>query len=835
MFKSIRPLLAVLTLLAALPAGAQRQPFSQPIEIPPLFLYGIGHPIDFNNDGIWDIYDGYSVIYENAGKVRPTFTQRNITLKCPFISSTISNFRIIAFYDFDNDGQPDIIAQVTERLNDEDYGYSTGEYLVWGKHLGNAQYDCHVIDSGRSGSTADTDYRDTFQDLILVDWDRDGRMDILYDVEHREEYWYSYSCTAVSKVAQNFGGNPITFQVGPFQTRYLKGPKWVGDLNHDGVLDLVGFRYDDGENSAGTGNSHYYTNVQMVLGTRAGNTDLISSYTLLRDFGHVNPWYQSKGYADFNGDGYTDILLSDGYMQNPGATPNNWTMHTLSQDTNLGLVPGLGFMGEGIPQMIGATDSGYYLGERNPYLPSEVDNHPLFDNTILSSVNFIFDADHDGKLDIIGSKYHDATNSLRFLHNEGTLPFKTYHPIGFDASYQDFSLGDFDGDGYPDLIFTIHRTWWLQNQYSQIFTSHTLAAANGVVAVWPVDLDKDGRVDILSSAAADNKILWHRNTGAPDTPFQTYTLTIQVANPYDVCAADLNGDGLPDFVVASRDDNTVCWFKNLGGMPPAFEKHVLTSGATGVWAVATADLDGDGDIDVMAASPDNDTFWWFENSGGAAPVFTVHKLATDAGGARAITAADLDGDGHPDILTGARDDNTIAWYRSDGKTPPAFTRHVITTSSIGIRCLAVADLNHDGHLDIAAASAGDNTIAWYESDGASPPAFTRHVIDTQAIGTVSVSVQDLDGDGFPDLLASFTKDNALVWYRNDGQTPPHFTRRTIDLGALDPREAIAADLNGDGKPDVVSALCGSNAVQWYENIPWSKDSRNNAKSWKYYH
>ena len=130
--------------------------------------------------------------------------------------------------------------------------------------------------------------------------------------------------------------------------------------------------------------------------------------------------------------------------------------------------------------------------------------------------------------------------------------------------------------------------------------------------------------------------------------------------------------------------------------------------------------------------------------------------------AHAVCAADLDGDGDVDVLSASRNDDTIAWYESDGASPPSWTTHTITTSANGAHGMFAVDVDGDGDVDVLSASQNDDTIAWYENDDD----WTRHVISTAADGARSVFAIDVDGDGDVDALSASYSHDTVAWYEN---------------------------------------------------------------------
>src|SRR5262249_60113884 len=110
----------------------------------------------------------------------------------------------------------------------------------------------------------------------------------------------------------------------------------------------------------------------------------------------------------------------------------------------------------------------------------------------------------------------------------------------------------------------------------------------------------------------------------------------------------------------------------------------------------------------------------------------------------------------------------IGWYGTGGAAVPRFTLHTISTTANGAASVAAVDLDGDGDTDVLSASFLDDKVAWYENDGASVPTFTLRTISTTADGALSVAAADLDGDGDLDVLSASIFDSKLAWYENHG-------------------------------------------------------------------
>ncbi|MGQ0696992.1 MAG: FG-GAP-like repeat-containing protein [Panacagrimonas sp.] len=339
------------------------------------------------------------------------------------------------------------------------------------------------------------------------------------------------------------------------------------------------------------------------------------------------------------------------------------------------------------------------------------------------------------------------------------------------------------------------------------------SAAAGAYSVHAADLDGDGDADLLSASRDDHSIAWYQNDAGV---FTARTISSTAEGAASVFAADVDGDGHLDVLSASPGDNKIAWYRNDGAEVPVFTLHTIDAASGSPRSVHAADLDGDGDMDVLSASLVDNRIAWYENDGAAVPVFTPHIVNASAIGAISVFAADLDGDGDLDVLSASTGDDKIAWYENDGARTPGFTLRTIGITD-GAYAVHAADLDGDGDIDVLSASDNDNRIAWYENDGGTVPGFTAHTIGSTAPGAISVFTADLDGDGDPDVLSAFRASNTLTWFENDGAADPGFTPRTVGPAGEQPRSVFAADLDGDGKPEVLLASTLDHSISMYRN------------------
>jgi len=311
-------------------------------------------------------------------------------------------------------------------------------------------------------------------------------------------------------------------------------------------------------------------------------------------------------------------------------------------------------------------------------------------------------------------------------------------------------------------------------------------------------------------------------SSVPQASFSSQRIiTTEAGAASDVHAADLDGDGDPDVLSASFGDDTISWYENQGS--GVFSRQrVITRDANGARSVFAADLDGDGDADVLSASWHDNKIAWYENQGGGS--FSSQRVITSrAHGALSVHAADLDGDGDTDVVSASHRSarQMIAWYENHGDG--TFTGRVITRDATGARSVFVTDLDNDGYADVLSASAWDDKIAWYRNVGGGEFS-SGQIITTEGVGASSVIAADLDGDGDADVLSGWVGDKKVAWYRNSGtgtfsgQRIIFSSQHYIKTDNVVRTPLFASDLDGDGDEDVLSAPLWDDEIVWYENL-----------------
>ena len=357
---------------------------------------------------------------------------------------------------------------------------------------------------------------------------------------------------------------------------------------------------------------------------------------------------------------------------------------------------------------------------------------------------------------------------------------------------------------------------------SKTFSEQRVIAgdADRVVAVEPADIDDDGRLDVVY--AHDGAISWRSNLGggAFADPAEAVAAAVGSRGPQHMRVADIDGDGDQD--VVSRWGDLIVWTENDGN-GRFRESHRVIEGMGDDGQVFVADLDGDMDLDVLAASEDRDQIVWRMNAGGGtwSPETRVLPAIEKP---IAVHAADLDGDGDADVIAGSRRD-IVSWHENLGNgrfSSPNVIGHRVG----GPIDLFSADMNADGKLDVVVAGLDGDRLQWFENLG-SGRFSTAQDIAEMADGVYAAHAADVDGDGDLDLLSALANGDAIAWHENLASGVFCERWREIDR-ANEPTDVSAADLDGDGDPDIISAAHGQDTVAWYENPGNNGDDHGNS-------
>jgi len=371
------------------------------------------------------------------------------------------------------------------------------------------------------------------------------------------------------------------------------------------------------------------------------------------------------------------------------------------------------------------------------------------------------------------------------------------------------------------LIAAATQSALAQTTFTQRVLSPNAPQPTSVVTV---DIDRDGDADVVAAEYSLNGVVWYENSGAKPPAWTKHVVDGFAAGPITVAVGDVDRDGDADIFSANFNDEGIAWYENPGSTALPWTKRVISNFWGDPWAVNTADVDGDGDIDAIGGLTNAICgppiacvgVEWYENDGATPPTFAIRPVSSGLVGASSVQGADVDGDGDTDILSVDTGSDRILWYENGGGHPPAWTPHVITAAVNDPWALFAIDLDRDGDVDVVSASSEDDRVAWHENDGGTPPRWTTRDIATNRDGALSIHAADLDGDGDADVIAGGWNDSTIAWYESDGTATPHFTEHVIATCG-GPEGILAARVDGDADVDVLCAANPGSKIFFFDN------------------
>jgi hypothetical protein len=648
-----------------------------------------------------------------------------------------------------------------------------------------------------NGVTTIADDYQVYTEIEVADLNSDGRMDVVaFCPTQGEILWF-----------RNDGSNGqawTTITIASPQTLYYC-TFTLGDMDQDGDVDIIYFTDDIGgfrwiaNDGTGQFGSHISfaaaesVGLGLITADMDGDGDLDVLYGDSND-GFIkwrengdgqfsdthlvtNLWYTDMNVADLNGDGVQDVLIS--------AMHHTW--------------------------WLAAQDSGTSYSS-----PMEIANWGGSSRSV--------DWDQDGDEDIV---LMERWCTL-FENLDGLGTFEAHCDTGdFWITEQNaLSIGDINGDGRMDLLqsnkavhsdFEITSTFnWYNNNGTWVPDMHTLDCRTQCLLTG--DLNGDGIADL--GMAGRDRIVWCSGLGedaanimheidVPLLPFFEQSAYIQI---YKAMFADLDNDGDADLLYEydSGLQTSPSWMLNedgLGGFGAA------GSLAGMFWAIQPADIDGDGDLDLLAAQSDSARIIWVENTGSPGLFTSIHPIFTiDQGGFENTVSpdvADMDGDGDQDVvaLIPGENNNDLVWFENldgGGEFSDQLDPNLIASD---IRCnwssLQLADVNLDGAVDafVNELDGGEYRLVLYLNGYEGGTSIAEACYDYDLI--------DLDGDGDLDILMdklpSTTHTPWLVWLENlDGLgsfAEAMVISYRVRMGSSY-KHAAVADFDGDGILDI---------------------------------
>ncbi|MBO6574777.1 MAG: T9SS type A sorting domain-containing protein [Rhodothermales bacterium] len=404
----------------------------------------------------------------------------------------------------------------------------------------------------------------------------------------------------------------------------------------------------------------------------------------------------------------------------------------------------------------------------------------------------LHDLDGDGDLDLF--------TGYLYQENLGGVFDVATSPLQIDFCFGQFGLVEISGDGFPDVVVHDPCTATLRAFFSTgpaMFDPAVIlfATTSDVQAIRGVNLDGDADMDVAFAYPSESRLVLLTNVDGVGTLVES-TLVAGTGWLDRFAIGDLNGDGSDDLVARNLSGSQIAWAPGDGtgnlGAPVS-----IGSGND----EQLADMDGDGDLDIVAK-------WsgigWFANdgSGAFAPFMSVLSNPTNAD----FETGSLFGDPFADLVVYSRGNSRVEVHANLGEGTDFFL-FPLTESQIGQPAnLVTADFDQDGADELALRGAGSEL--WYLDvlDGRTPRLLDR------GVNVAELGSGDFSRDNVPDLLGfQFNQTGSVFRYENfDGSGYFSIREGLADFAFPETMQnGVAADVNGDGLTDLVANVWNS--------------------------
>jgi hypothetical protein len=656
--------------------------------------------------------------------------------------------------------------------------------------------------------------------VLLVDVNKDGKLDL---------------------VTANAGSNEVSVLLGngtgfgtaqSFPTGGMmsddRGVLASGDFNGDGLLDLAVANGVSGDVSIlqGDGKGAFHLVQKVAVGGRLsgliatdlngdGKTDLAvttgadGAVVVLFNNGNgtfrigqrlqIGGRVRALAAADLNGDGKTDLAAT--VDASDGQSPSQ------------------------VVVLLNNGNSTFLLADQRYSLEG-------FGATTIRAA----DISGDGKLDLVVTESGSASVGVLLGNGDGT--FGPVNRLRADERPWAVAVGDFDQDGRLDLAvtdpFTTKVTVLLGLGSGAFQTDRTALLGTSPVSLASGDFNNDGQEDVVAANFGSNDVSVLLGNG--DGSFEVARRVAVGKGPKVVVAADFNQDGRLDLAVADETDNNVAIL--LGNGDGTFRMFRSIPVGQLPTTLATADLNGDGRPDLVVGSSVDKSLTVLLGAGDGS--FRSVPVLLPNSPAISLAVGDFDKDGVPDlavldlavldptaagppfpshitilrgtVLPNPNNPNNPNVAYQEIPLPGVDTKGNLSPLSPGNTpvFLAVAQLtddNNDGVVnakdnpDLIVADLGGNFVSVFLGKG--DGTFT----EADGVGLfrpVSLAAADLNGDGRPDLVTARPGDNELDLALASGKVGAFSFSGSLSTG-VGPVALLPVDLNGDGRVDLVSA------------------------------
>ncbi|MGB0716290.1 MAG: FG-GAP repeat domain-containing protein [Phycisphaerae bacterium] len=332
------------------------------------------------------------------------------------------------------------------------------------------------------------------------------------------------------------------------------------------------------------------------------------------------------------------------------------------------------------------------------------------------------DIDNDGDLDFVGAA--SGANDVVWFVNDGDLT-SNMTKITIDPSFTnawEIAVGDVNQDGRIDVAACGSTSgplaWWSNDDGGNTWTRHDIGTLGQGRSCHLDDIDGDGYLDFIV-ASESNGFRWYRNVDGTGTVWdENIVQSFNLGGRGWVDTGDVDGDGDTDILALVTNENDVIIYVNNNGIGTSWTSLGIAGGFGDCEQGLFIDMDKDGDLDIVAAARTaNDLAWW-ENINSDASSWTKRTIESNLSGARHLDAADMDNDGDIDVVACSLFSEDVGlWENLDGNGT-SWERHIYPGNATTPSTAIAADIDQDGDMDTFAINGVSSArIRIYENKG----------------------------------------------------------------------------------------------------------------------
>ena len=674
--------------------------------------------IDFDNDGYEDILIGNN-------NLRELYLLRNNAegiLQLELLTDTLYGVLWLHTLEYNNDGMDDLVIAASTTQGDEFYlCINQGNGVFDWNYMGYAPYE-------------------GLQSMYADDYDNDGDIDIIYDDFANSNAIWQFINNGDETFTQTF----ISYTGQPTK---IFG---VTDFDLDGDKDLLTTYLNFSLNS-----------FVLVCEENIGNMEFI------RHEGPALPGVTHGVVGNFTSDELPDLILSSFvgngevvFYQNDGACEFSESNVSLPFSTFSVISVTNDYDNDGDDDFFATYGMELKLIKQNAN--NSFSAQTLVDENFYNYPSAFVDMNNDGLRDLLNPQ------SYIWYKNGNTF---TNDYSRFNYSINKTILGQFTPDGNPDFaVGGIGGKITLYNQRfdekMEYLVEHPITGANITSTtnfrdMTSFDRDGDGDDDILCSIA--DYLFWLVNEGGSFTQ-QSINNNIQGSRLW---IGDLDNDNRHDILLYS--DQLKRWEWNPNG-----NNYNSSNMSTDAWPDYTVfDVDGDDDVDIMYFGYDintgNTTLEYLKNNNGSYTTEQIlilddyfTSLQSNLGPNPPIVPADMDGDGDIDVVFGSENEDYVAWLRNNGDSD--FTPIILYEEMYYFFSLAVGDCDNDGDADIVASINEDERLVILRNEGEGN--FVTDELTPITNGPRALHIRDMDNDGDNDIAYASPINYRIGWLEN---------------------------------------------------------------------